>query len=186
MRLFVAVDPSPEVTALIDRAIARLRPGSPSARWVAASSIHVTLAFLGEIDESVIPAITAALAEVAARHAPFSLHFRGGGSFGSPRRPKILWAGVEGQRDGLAALQRDVEASLVPLGYTPEARGFSPHVTLARARDQGGDPTLAAAAAALRDEDFGQTEIASLILYASALGPGGARYTPVSTARLGA
>jgi RNA 2',3'-cyclic 3'-phosphodiesterase len=185
VRLFIAVDPSPEVTARIERAIARLRLRSPSARWVTAASLHITLAFLGEIDAEKAPSYGAALARIAARHAPFPLRFQGGGSFGSKQRPRILWAGVEGDRDGLAALQRDVVAEIVPLGYTPEPRGFSPHLTVARARDPSGDPTLAAAAAALGDEDFGEAAIAALVLYRSDLAREGARYSTVSAAILG-
>ena len=74
---------------------------------------------------------------------------------------------------------------IVPLGYTPEPRGFSPHLTLARARDPGGDPTLVAAAAGLRDEVFGEATIGTLILYRSELGREGARYCPVAEVSLG-
>lgn len=184
MRLFIAVDPGPAVTARLERAVILLRPKAPSARWVAASSLHVTLAFLGEIADPRAPDFSAALGRVAARHAPLSLRFRGGGAFGAPRKPRVLWVGIEGDRDRLSALQRAVVSEIVPLGYTPEARGFSPHLTLARARAPGGDPALVAAAEALREEDFGEATIAALVLYRSDLTREGARYTPIATAPL--
>src|SRR3712207_7437894 len=64
----------------------------------------------------------------AARHAPLTLHIKGGGSFGSPRRPRVLWAGVAGDVEALSAIQKDVEAALAPLGVAPEGRAFTPHI----------------------------------------------------------
>jgi 2'-5' RNA ligase len=184
VRLFVAVDPAPEVIARIEQVMASaLRPRAPGARWVHAAGLHLTLAFLGEVQGDLVPDLTAALTAVAAAHARFSLRFQGGESFGSPRRPRTLWVGVRGDVEALSALQRDVTAALVPLGHKPEERSFSPHLTLARSREPRGDPALAACREPL-DVDFGETSIAAIRLYQSVLGPQGARYTALTEAAL--
>jgi 2'-5' RNA ligase len=180
VRLFAAVDPAPQVTARIERLVTEeLRPRAASARWVRPGLLHLTLVFLGEIEAGAVPAITSALTKVASAHGRFALRFRGGHSFGSPRRPRILSVGVEGDLEALAALQRAAVAELEPLGHPPETRPFSPHLTLARAREPRGDPALAACVAHL-EEDFGETTIASLVLYQSVLAREGARYTPLA------
>jgi 2'-5' RNA ligase len=184
VRLFVAVDPAPQIIARIDHVIeAKLRPRAPAARWISSAGLHLTLAFLGEMSDGLVPDLAAVLTRAASAHAPFSLRFQGGGGFGSARRPRVLWAGVLGDVAALAALQRDVTAALVPLGHRPEERPFSPHLTLARSRVPRGDPALAACAQAL-EEDFGEATIAALRLYQSELGPRGARYTPIVEALL--
>jgi len=97
----------------------------------------------------------------------------------------VLWAGVQGGVDALAALQRDVAAALAPLGYPPDARPFAAHLTLARAREQRGEPGLAGCAEALASDDFGATRVEGLVLYRSDPGSGGAIYTPLATLALG-
>jgi 2'-5' RNA ligase len=184
LRLFVAVDPAPEVRDRLRDAIGRSRPRAPSAKWVDAASLHVTLAFLGDVEEARVAEHSAAIAAVASRHAPIDLSFRGAGAFGG-RKPRVLWVGVEGAVEALAAAQRDLSTALVPLGYAPENRPFSAHLTLARARDPRGDAALAACAEALAGEDFGATRVASILLYRSELSSKGAKYTLLSEAPLG-
>lgn len=184
MRLFVAVDPGADVVRRIEHVLMAIRPKAPSAKWVKADSLHLTLAFLGERPEEDAPKIGEALSQVAAAHAPFELHFKGGGGFGRPSRPKVLWAGCEGDTDALAALQKAVEEALVPLGFVPDRRDFSAHLTLARARDTGGDLGLSRCVQGLETEDFGASTIREVVLYESRLSPAGASYTAVHKARL--
>ena len=184
MRLFVAVDPSPEVCERIEHAALEIRGSSPGSKWVKPGGHHITLAFLGEVDDARLPDVASAVKEAAARRAPLTLRVKGCGSFGKPRRPRVLWACVEGDVGALAAIQKDVEASLAPLGFTPEDRSFTPHITLARAKAPAGDPGLALCADAVRDRDFGETRVAEVIVYKSELSPAGARYTAVARAPL--
>jgi 2'-5' RNA ligase len=178
-RLFVAVDPAPAVRDRLRDALARLRPHAPSAKWVDADSLHLTLAFLGETEEAQVPAIEAAIRAVAARRAPLELRFAGAGAFGG-KRPRVLWVGVGGDIESLTAAQKDLESALVPLGYTPEARDFTAHLTLARAREPRGDAALLACVEAARAEDFGPTRVEEMVLYRSELTPRGARYTALA------
>lgn len=185
MRLFIAVDLSEIVRERIALAVAELQTSSPTSKWVRPSDCHLTLVFLGDTDDDKVPAIIAALGSAASRSAPFALRVRGGSSFGDPRRPRVLWADVSGEIAALAALQREVERALVPLGHTPEGRGFTAHCTLARARSRGGDAGLAVCAEALRSYDFGETRVEEVILYRSDLSPDGVRHTALARSPLG-
>src|SRR5258707_11917370 len=134
-RLFVAVDLGAKVRRALEALEGELRPLARDARWVAPQDAHLTLAFLGSMEEAAVPELSAALGQVAARAAPFELRVQGGGAFGSSKKPRVLWAGVEGDTGALAALHARTEAALQPLGYQPESRPYRPPLTLARARD---------------------------------------------------
>jgi RNA 2',3'-cyclic 3'-phosphodiesterase len=180
-RLFVAVDPAPNVVDHLRAATARVRSLAPDARWVDLAGLHLTLSFLGDTEAERVPQLTAVLAAVALRHPPTDLQFGGAGTFGS-RAPRVLWAGVTGDVAALVATQVDLAAALEPLGYVPEARAFTPHLTLARSREPRGEPGLATAAAALASADFGPTRAAALVLYRSERSV----YTPIATFPFGA
>jgi len=186
MRLFVAVDPSIEVRARIERAMTRLRAQAPKAKWVNADGLHLTLAFLGEVEQGRANALAAALGAVTAQRAPFALHLAGGGCFGAPHKPRVLWVGATGDTAPIVALAKAVSEALIPFGITPEDRPYAPHLTLARARDGRGDAGLGTCVEGLALEDFGAFEVSSVALYRSELGPGGARYTALARPALGA
>jgi 2'-5' RNA ligase len=179
VRLFAAIDPAPAVRDRLRAALAPVRRLAPSAKWVDVASLHLTLAFLGDTEASRVPEIATAIGAVAVAHAAFELGCAGGGAFGG-KRPRVLWAGVTGALDALHAVQADLAAALAPLGFAPEERPFAAHLTLARAREARGDPSLAACAAALAGRAFGVTRVEALVLYRSDLSPKGAVYTPLA------
>lgn len=184
MRLFVAVNPGLDVLRRIEHLLTVLRPKAPSAKWVKTDSLHLTLAFLGERSPEDAATIGEAVTRVAAAHAPFELRFSGGGAFGRPSRPKVLWAGCDGDAAALNALHADVSSALAPLGYVPDHRDFNAHLTLARARDASGDIGLSRCVETLRTEDFGVARVEEVFLYESRLSPAGAHYEVVARARL--
>ncbi|MFO0755677.1 MAG: RNA 2',3'-cyclic phosphodiesterase [Byssovorax sp.] len=181
VRLFIAVDPELEVRQRIERAAASLHPISPRSKWIDPAGFHLTLVFLGEQPVEKLPQIEAAMGQVAAATAPFSLRFGQGGAFGSPRHPRTIWVGVHGEIEKLRALHHATEHALVPLGFTPETRVFTPHLSLARSRESKGDPALAACLPKI-DEDFGETRITGMVLYRSDMGPVRSTYTALVTA----
>lgn len=185
LRLFVAVDPSAEVVEGIRRALPPLRPMAPSAKWGDPGKLHLTLAFLGSTPVEEVAAIESALASVASAHAPLALGARGAGTFGSPRKPRVLWVGLEGDLDPLAALRHDVVEALVPLGLRREERPFRPHLTVARSRDPRGDRGLAQAREALAAIDLGVFSVGELLLFQSVLHPKGAQYQRLAVFPLG-
>jgi len=123
-RLFAGLELPPSVAG----DLSRLRGGVPGARWIEPDALHITLRFIGDIDDAVARDVAAVLDDVSA--LPFSLRLGGVGVFGR-RRPRSIWAGVEPE-PALLALQGTIERACVTIGLEPERRNFSPHVTLAR------------------------------------------------------
>lgn len=131
-RLFIAVRlPEPLRTALGEDC-ARLSRELEFAKWVHPEDYHITLQFLGDTGRERIPALIDALKAAAAEASPFKLELSRAGTFGTAKAPRVLWAGVAGDRTALEALHRRVVAATGPLGFVPENRPYSPHITLAR------------------------------------------------------
>src|SRR5579872_5153038 len=126
LRLFVGIDLPPELKLNLSL----LCSGVPSARWVDAGNLHVTLRFIGEVDEGMASDIDEALAQIRAPR--FELALAGVGHFGT----RMLWAGIE-RNPGLHHLREKVESAIVRLGFEPEGRRYAPHVTLARLKGTG-------------------------------------------------
>ena len=158
-----------------------------SAKWVAPEGIHLTLHFFGDVAVERVPAITGALGRAAARSSPIPLGLAGAGCFPNLDRPRVLWVGLGGDTAGLARLQRDVEAQLAGLGYRPEARAFSPHLTLARMRDTAMPEDLRRLGQAMRGLTVPVTAFTaeSVALIRSDLRPAGAVYTTLAALTLG-
>lgn len=139
-RLFIAIElPDP----VKDQVLA-LQTQIPGAVWVRRHALHLTLRFLGDqVEQARVEPITAALAAVRAR--PFTLALRQTGRFppGTNRPPRVLWVGISPQ-PALPALHRQIEQALAEVGFPPEERDFSPHITLARLKPpQGADAAAA-------------------------------------------
>ena len=132
MRLFAAVLPPPAAVAELAAALAPVRrlPGADDLRWTATEGWHLTLAFLGEVPDTVRPELAERLARAARRHGPHPLRLTGGGRFGD----RALWAGADGDTAGLSRLAASVRAAARRAGApADEERGFRAHLTLARA-----------------------------------------------------
>ncbi|HEY5975999.1 MAG TPA: RNA 2',3'-cyclic phosphodiesterase [Geobacteraceae bacterium] len=135
-RLFVAIDLPEETRNEVDH----LREALPGARWVPTDQLHLTLRFLGEVDEATLRSVQAGLATVQAE--PFTLQVRGVGHFPPRRPPRVLWVGLDGGTH-LIDLQRQIETVVQATGLPAEERAFSPHITLARFREAAAAPVLA-------------------------------------------
>ncbi len=184
-RLFVAIDAGPALAAVVGRAVTLVRPLAERAAWAGKGPAHVTLVFLGNVEEDRVPALCAVLRDTVGRHRALTLRVHGARVFGRPTHPSALGAAIEGDREPLAALVADLRRVLAPLGFKPEDRAFHPHLTLARARGDRGDPGLARCVAALRDHDFGVIHAKKITLYRSDLHPSGARHHVVEQCTLG-
>lgn len=144
---------------------------------MAAGNLHVTLKFLGQIDDARVPAIADAIGSAASRTAPFDVAVRGLGAFPNASRPRVVWAGLGGAR-ALGAVADEVDGALAALGLPRESRPFAAHVTLGRVREPRRNPALAEALA--RPADFGRLPVTRVSLMRSDLHPGGARYTELA------
>jgi RNA 2',3'-cyclic 3'-phosphodiesterase len=179
MRAFVAVRLGAALSAALGDEIERLRPAAPRVAWVPAANLHLTVKFLGAVAAEALPRIGQALGVVAAETRPFELALGGLGGFPSPVRPRVVWAGVSDGPAAMGALALAVAAALAPLGFPPEARPFSPHVTLGRAREPRPNPRLAQALARGAAQAFGQVRVDRVWLMRSDLSPTGARYSEI-------
>lgn len=175
----------PALRTRLGAEIERLRPHARGVGWVAPENLHLTLKFLGGVEPARLPAIAAALAQVAGRGAPFELALHGLGAFPSATRPRVFWAGVSAGAPALDALAAQVEAALVGLGFPPEDRPFSAHVTLGRVREPRRDPSLATALDGAASLALGAFVVEGLALMRSDLSPRGARYSPLGSWSLG-
>ncbi|MFC4060280.1 RNA 2',3'-cyclic phosphodiesterase [Planomonospora corallina] len=143
MRLFVALLPPRRVCDELARALAPHRGEWPQLRWVDPANWHLTLAFLGEVPEEVLPGLELRLARAASRYAPMTLAFAGAGAFPSARRARVLWAGLRGGgesyggRPEIVRLADSVAAGARREGIEVDDRRFKAHLTLARARTRG-------------------------------------------------
>jgi 2'-5' RNA ligase len=137
IRSFIAIELPDELKTGLVRLQTRLKTGQHSAvKWVDPSSIHLTLKFLGNIAADKISGITEAMETATEKIPPFHLEVRELGVFPSLRRVQVVWVGVSGDLAMLRQLHQRIESNLIPLGFTPESRPFTPHLTLARVREQ--------------------------------------------------
>lgn len=113
-----------------------------SVRWVRPEGIHLTLKFMGNIPAGMVEQVLAALPSVTKDFSPFSLAMSGLGAFPSLRKPRVLWAGLEGDLEVLSALQQAVDEAVGDLGLPREQRPFSPHLTLGRVRREASEGQL--------------------------------------------
>lgn len=156
-----------------------LRPLELDARWARPASLHLTLRFLGEIDDGLVDALGSALRGAVADQPAFSFRLGGLGCFPDPRRPRVLWLGAESP--GLAPLHDAVQQALESLGLPPPDRPFFPHITLARLK------TPRSLAGLLREPpafDERTVPVGEVLLYRSELSPKGGRYTVLRRAAL--
>jgi RNA 2',3'-cyclic 3'-phosphodiesterase len=136
MRLFVAIAPPAEVLRELDTVAAPLRTARADLRWTGREGWHVTLAFLGEVDQRALIGLLPRLERAARRHHEIRLAFAGAGAFPVPQRANVLWSGLSGDRRALANLAMSVAAGARRAGAAPpdKNRRFKPHLTLARCR----------------------------------------------------
>jgi len=177
MRLFVAITLPPPVVTALARQTDPLRPAWPALRWASPAAWHLTLAFLGEVPEQVVPALEQRLERAAGRHPALDLAVRGGGAFPGAARARVVWAGIQADQAALRKLAGSVAAGARRAGAPPpgEGRRYRPHITLARLRDPADVRPLAGALAGLSGPPW--TAAGIHLIRSSPGGPGeGPRY----------
>jgi RNA 2',3'-cyclic 3'-phosphodiesterase len=147
MRLFVAIAPPPAVLDELDALVEPLRARRLDLRWTSREAWHVTLAFLGQVDEATAARLLPRLERAAGRHQQVRLAFAGAGAFPAATRANVLWGGLSGDRRALAQLAESVVAGASRAGAPPpdKRRRFQPHLTLARCRTPADVTELVAA-----------------------------------------
>jgi RNA 2',3'-cyclic 3'-phosphodiesterase len=179
MRLFTAIELGDGVRShaavLLDELRVRARRFAPGAKvtWVAPERMHLTLRFIGEMNDTESAAILGALRSPIGMPA-FTVRWEGLGSFPARGAPRVLWIGVAEGRDALIEAERSVSARLESVGIPREDRPYSPHLTLARVREPAG--LKAAPLFEGLDSRLGKTHVGAITLFQSQLSPKGPTY----------
>jgi 2'-5' RNA ligase len=185
LRTFIAVDLG---KAIRDRCIAlqdNLARNGAEVKWVGPDNLHVTLLFLGEVDERDVPALCRVVSACCARHAPFTLSVEKVGCFPNPRRPRVVWAGVGAGHAELCDLHDALEPPLLELGcYRREERQYTPHITLGRVRGERSSEKIVAALGRQAGWSAGETDVREVCVLSSELRPEGPTYTLLSRSPL--
>jgi len=149
-----------------------------NARWVPIVNIHLTVVFVGSVQEDQIGSIGEVARNVCYGHAPFRIKLKGAGVFGSRRNPRVLWVGLEGDMDRMSIFRDDLQKSLAPFGIEEENRPFRPHLTLGRFRKGAkADPSLDDLLLKYQDLNGPECLVSELVLFKSDLRSSGAVYT---------
>lgn len=184
IRTFVAIAMPDEVRAALERLIASMRTEMPGARWVDPKSMHLTLAFLGDVAEADVARLTEAIQEAMRTPLPFRLEVRGLGAFPNARRPSVLWAGIAGEElPRLMELQKGVARACARSGYPGDER-FHPHITLARFKP-GRTVDLTGVVGRHAGWSGGTVEVGEVLVYSSELSPRGPVYRVLARCPLG-
>jgi 2'-5' RNA ligase len=181
LRLFYAVELSPEVRARAAEHIARLREKLPDVRasWERADKLHITLKFFGDVEQSRAHTLSLAAERTANSIAPFTLVIADAGAFPPRGAPRVLWLGAHDSSGSLARLHQSLEDECADAGFKREPRPFHPHLTIARLRHPTGTHNLSD-----RHKELGfpamEMAVNEIILMRSELGPHGSCYTALS------
>jgi 2'-5' RNA ligase len=135
VRVFIAIELPAEIKLSLGELENQLKSGRYRAKWVAPESIHLTLKFLGGISADSINDVTQVMEKAAVGIPSFRLAVSGLGVFPNLQRVQVVWAGVTGALDKLIQLQKQIDTGLESLGFVPESRPFTAHLTVARIRD---------------------------------------------------
>ncbi|MEW5736184.1 MAG: RNA 2',3'-cyclic phosphodiesterase [Thermodesulfobacteriota bacterium] len=186
IRAFIAAELPAEVKKAAAAAAETLGRKGLRLRWVKPENMHLTVKFLGDTEEELIPEVTAAMQEAVAGVAPIPLAASGLGAFPGPSNARVVWMGLSGDTARLITLAGGLDRRLAALGFPPEAKPFAAHLTLGRAWERVDGRLLARAFeqyAASRREGVEFT-LDRLILFRSVLRPQGPLYTSLAEAIL--
>jgi RNA 2',3'-cyclic 3'-phosphodiesterase len=172
MRLFIALDIPAEIRARLTEYMERARALAPEARWARVEGLHVTLKFIGHVDDAAVEKIKTALSAIKA--APFEVKFATVGFFPNPNAGRVFWVGVDGG-DSLPSLASSIDEAMEKPGFARETKPYHPHLTLARTSSR----PLRELRPLLADPppQFGTMTAREFFLYQSQPQKGGSKYT---------
>jgi len=185
-RLFIAIDISDEVRRTVAHYIEELSYRFPVTlvKWERPEKLHLTLKFLGSIDEALVNRVCEVVQRNPAKTPTFTIGISGTGAFPSSKSPRVLWLGVNEPTGNLKTLAQSLNTDCENVGFEAENRPFKPHLTLARIREPRHAGELGEAHA---KNSFGPIRFTcdELVLYESQLGPGSSKYLKLMTAKFG-
>jgi len=180
VRTFIAFDTPPSLKEEISKIQTVLKESRADVRWESGSKFHVTIKFLGDVDEKILPGVIGCVREVSYRYHPFPVMYGGLGAFPDKIRPRVLWIGCTNSDKQLLSMKNELDRSLSVHGFGIEDRQFRPHVTLGRVKSQSGLKNLIRM---LENVNFEPREvsISDIIVVKSTLKPGGSEYSTLAS-----
>jgi len=180
VRAFIGLPAPVEIRARWSVLLPRIKALGVKASWVAPENLHLTVKFLGDVDEARVTEIREALSSSFSALKPVPLACEGIDFFPGERRPRVLFARFSKDR-GLLACQENLEEGLGALGFPREDRPFEVHLTLARIKFPWPPAAMEKAVSLLSREPWPAFPLSAAVLYESTLTPLGPIYTPVFT-----
>ena len=178
MRLFIAATFPEAATRPLNERVARVRSRLPHASWVRAEAQHLTFAFLGEQEETLLPKLTPLVESALANVPRFDAKLHGCGFFPNSRRARVGWVGAE-PREKFVEVAQTIRGAVKQAGVMLDSADFKPHLTLMRIRDAWPPASIATFESALGDYCSETFALEEVTLYSSRLNPGGAIHTPI-------
>jgi RNA 2',3'-cyclic 3'-phosphodiesterase len=182
MRCFVAVELPAHVRHRLADLQSRMADLGRAVRWTRPESIHLTLKFLGEVPDAQVSRICTTAREIAAKYPVCDLELAGTGCF-PPRGPvRVVWIGISQPPPPLLECQRDCESAYATLGFEPENRPYSPHLTIGRVNDPAAANRIRSGLQQFESFSAGRFTADGLTVFQSQLRPAGSIYTPLARA----
>lgn len=166
--------------------VKRLAGDRDGIKWVPGENLHLTLKFLGDVDNREIPKVCQVVRDSCEGVGPFTIHFCGADAFPDRLRPRVVYAAVDEGAEPLTTIVSRLEPALANLGFKPEPRDYVAHLTLGRTRggSRRGSPELSERLEANADYDLGTTDVDKLVVMASFLDKAGPTYQVMDTIQL--
>jgi RNA 2',3'-cyclic 3'-phosphodiesterase len=182
IRLFLAFELPPEIREQIGEISRELRKSRLPARWVREENIHLTIVFLGSVQENVVEDLKETVGSVARGFTGFSVTLGSTGVFPGLRRPRVFWIGLRGDIERLSRLRDELQKVLRVFGIQEETRPFRAHLTLGRFKDRfNNEEELARIIDRYCDISSTSYSLDELVLFRSDLKPSGPMYTKMAS-----
>jgi 2'-5' RNA ligase len=183
-RSFIAIPISRPLRDNLVDIIKEISKISPNTKWVERENLHITMRFLGDIDDEMVKKISDVLDEVAVKIALFPFEIEGIGAFPHPKRARVIWAGISQGSDEIVKIEKNIGDKLEELGIPKEGKAFHPHITLGRVRFPKGNLELARFIDDSKGRVYGGEAVSEIVLMKSTLTPQGSIYEPLHIAKL--
>jgi len=182
IRTFIAVDIPEKLKGQVAVLMDKLKKADGVVKWVEPSAMHFTLKFLGHLTFDRLEEVMAAVEKSVAGHRSFTASLEGLGVFPNFRRLRVIWLGVTEGTTELVGLQGKIDKELSAVGFPPEERSFSPHLTLGRVKDSAGAEDRRRLASAIEQDKnvaVGRFEVSAVKVMRSVLRPQGPLYSVI-------
>ncbi|MBI4964951.1 MAG: RNA 2',3'-cyclic phosphodiesterase [Desulfomonile tiedjei] len=179
VRAFIAIELPEEVKSFLRAIVTDLKKTAADVKWIRPEGMHLTLKFLGNISTDLVPVLEKELGPIFMEQRRVSLRAGELGAFPGLGRPRVIWAGLHDPEGALVPLARRVEELLVPFGFAPEKRPFTPHLTLGRVRSNKRMADLVEEVRQNMDAAGPSFAAVQAVLFQSILKPSGAEYHPL-------